>query len=360
MKPLAPLAVLASFVPGVSAVESPLPLAVPTLTALAPLPDPHGFAGMFAGMSGGALICAGGANFSDKPLAQGGKKVWTDRVFVLAAPGSPWRDGGLLPRVNGYGVSATWRDAVVLVGGGDAQANFSDACLMRWDGTRLAFEPLPPLPIASANGCGALVGDILYVAGGQETPTATLALHRAYALDLASPARVWREIPWPTGAPGRILAVAAAHDGWFYLFSGADLFPNAAGQTERRYLNEAWRYRPAAGWQRLADLPHAVAAAPSPAMNAGRSHLVIAGGVWPEFLATLPKNGPHPGFPKELLAYDVATNTWNVMPSPVFPPSAPPRVTAPLVEWQQQFVVPSGEVAPGIRTPSVLTYQFAP
>ncbi len=360
MKTLTPL-LLASLFTGMSAVE---PRPEVTVTALAALPDIHGFAGMFAGVAGEALLCAGGANFPSKPLAEGGTKVCHDRVFALAAPDGLWREAGRLPQPNGYGVSATWRDAVVLAGGGDDQSNFRHACLMRWDGTRLAFEPLPPLPVTTANGCGTVVGDILYVAGGQETPTATSTLNRCFTLDLsAAPAsRHWQEIPWPDGAPGRILAVAGAHDGWFYLFSGADLHPNAGGRAERQYLTDAWRYRAASGWQRLTDLPHAVAAAPSPAMPAGGAHFVIAGGVSPEFLTTIPANAPHPGFPRELLVYDIAADQWTSRAEQAIAPASnvPPRVTAPLAAWQNLFVVPSGEVAPGVRTPSVLAFRFAP
>lgn len=361
MKPLAPIAVLAGVASGLGAAEtSASVMAAPAFATFAPLPDAHGFAGMFAGVSGGALLCAGGANFPGQPLAQGGRKVWHDRVFALAAPAGAWREAGRLPRANGYGVSATWRDTVVLAGGGDARENFRDCHLLRWDGTRLVFLPLPPLPVATANVCGALVGDTFFVAGGQETPAATTTLARCFALDLAALKRAWREVTWPAGAPGRILAVAAARDGWFYLFSGADLSANASGGAERRYLTDAWRYRAETGWQRLADLPHAVAAAPSPAMGASHGRLVIAGGVWPEFLATLPKGAPHPGFARELLAYDVATDRWATVAAPAAPLPAPPRVTAPLTAWHGRFVVPSGEVAPGIRTPSVLTYRFAP
>lgn len=338
--------------------------AAPAPLALAPLPDPHGFAGMFAGVAGGALLCAGGANFPERPFTQGGAKVWHDRVFILSAPDGLWREAGRLPRVSGYGVSATWRDAVVLAGGGDARSNFSDAFLMRWDGTRLSFEGLPPLPVTTANSCGAVVGDTLYVAGGQESPAATGALSRCFALDLsaATATREWREIPWPATAPGRILAVAAAHNGWFYLFSGADLHPDASGRAERRYLTDAWRFQPAAGWQRLADLPHAVAAAPSPAMNGGDARLVVVGGVSPEFLATLPPNAPHPGFPRELLTYDIAANRWIFSPQAITPAAGtpPPRVTAPLVAWKNLFVVPSGELSPGLRTPTVLAFRFPP
>jgi N-acetylneuraminate epimerase len=355
MKTLAPLLLLTGLAPGMNAAE---PRPAPVVSSLASLPDAHGYAGMFAGVSGGALLCAGGANFPEKALAQGGKKIWSDRVFVLSTPTGPWREVGRLPRANGYGVSATWRDSVVIAGGGNAQENFRAVALMHWDGVGISFAALPDLPAPVANGCGTVVGDILYVAGGQDTPSATSTLSRCFALNLAAIDHAWREIPWPIGPAGRILSVAAAHDGWFYLISGADLSANAQGQPERRYLTDAWRYRPDAGWQRLSDLPHAVAAAPSPAMSDGGTRLVIAGGVSPEFLATLPKNAPHPGFPNELLTYDTATNTWTAFaPSREGPPS---RVTAPLAPWHDRWVIPSGEVAPGIRTPTVLSFRFAP
>jgi N-acetylneuraminic acid mutarotase len=358
MKLLAPLAMLLSAIPGMSASAALSPASPATVSSLAALPDAFGFAGMFAGVSGTNLLCAGGANFPEKPLAEGGRKIWHDRVFALATAGGAWREVGRLPRPNAYGVSATWRGSLVLAGGGDARINFHSACLLRWDGLRLVTEDLPPLPVSTANACGTVVGDILYVAGGQETPASTAALQRCFALDLAAPVRSWKEIPWPDSAPGRILAVAAALDGWFYIFSGADLLPTASGTAGRRYLTDAWRYRPASGWQRLAELPHAVVAAPSPAINAPGELLAIVGGVSPEYLASLPQNGPHPGFARQLLLYRPATNTWTV--AAVEMGAVPPRVTAPLTSWGNRFVIPSGEVAPGIRTPTVLTLSFTP
>ncbi len=74
---------------------------------------------MFAGVSGGALVAAGGANFPDRKPWEGGKKVWYDTVFVLEKPDGQWKVAGKLPRPLGYGVSATWRDRVVCVGGSD-------------------------------------------------------------------------------------------------------------------------------------------------------------------------------------------------------------------------------------------------
>lgn len=353
--------ILAGFLTSVSTTVAQQKVSV---TALPPLPDLHGFAGMFAGVSGGSLLCAGGANFPTKPLTEGGQKAWHDRVFALAERDGAWREVGHLPQPNAYGISATWRDSVVVVGGGNEKTNFREAYLIHWDGKLLSFTPLPPLPTAIANSCGALVGDTLYVAGGQETPNATNTLKRCFSIDLSleQASRQWHEIPWPSDAPGRILAVAGAHDGWFYMFSGANLYSDANGRAARQYLTDAWRYRPKNGWQHLSDLPHAVAAAPTPAMLVGNSSLAIAGGVSPEFLGTITANGPHPGFPRELVVYDIATDKWRPCPKETggAVDILPPRVTAPLIPWQNLFAVPSGEVAPGVRTPTVLAFRIVP
>lgn len=52
-------------------------------TLLPALPDPEGFAGMYAGTCGEIMICAGGTNFPEKPMLEGGAKTWTDRIFTL-------------------------------------------------------------------------------------------------------------------------------------------------------------------------------------------------------------------------------------------------------------------------------------
>ncbi|MBT5706631.1 MAG: galactose oxidase, partial [Verrucomicrobia bacterium] len=88
---------------------------------LTPLPDSHGFAGPFAGVSGGALIVAGGANFPDGPPIDGGAKVWHDNVFALSEASGEWRQVGELGRELGYGVSVTWKGQLIGIGGSDSQ-----------------------------------------------------------------------------------------------------------------------------------------------------------------------------------------------------------------------------------------------
>ena len=143
---------------------------------LAPLPDAHGVAGPFAGVSGDALIVAGGANFPEGPPWEDHPKRWHDTVYVLTAPDGAWKQAGKLPRPLAYGVSVTWNDAVVCAGGGDADRHYADAFVLRWTGEGLETQALPALPQPCAFGAGVLLEDTVYVAGGQESPQAEAAL----------------------------------------------------------------------------------------------------------------------------------------------------------------------------------------
>ncbi|MCX6952496.1 MAG: sodium:solute symporter, partial [Verrucomicrobia bacterium] len=152
------------------------------------IPDREGFAGSYAGVSRGALVVAGGANFPDKRPWEGGTKIWYDRVFVLEAGAAAWRDAGRLPAAGGYGVSVNVDDGVLLVGGGDAKRNFDEVWLARWDGKAVTFTAWPRLPKPLAMAAGALVGRVIYVAGGLDRPDATQAQNAFFALDLDQPA----------------------------------------------------------------------------------------------------------------------------------------------------------------------------
>jgi N-acetylneuraminic acid mutarotase len=119
-------------------------------TELPPLPDREGFAGAFAGVSGGgALIVAGGANFPDKKPWESGKKVWYDRVFVLDRPDGVWKRVGPLPRPLGYGMSVTYRGAVIFVGGSDIERHYSDAFRIEKQATTSSPRPFHPCPSRS-------------------------------------------------------------------------------------------------------------------------------------------------------------------------------------------------------------------
>lgn len=118
------------------------------------IPDAEGFAGAFAGVSGGALIVAGGANIAGDKWAEPLRKQWYDSVFVLEKPDGTWRGGFRLPRPLGYGVSVTTERGIVCIGGSDSQRHYADVFLLEWRGGSIVTTALPALPKPCANACG--------------------------------------------------------------------------------------------------------------------------------------------------------------------------------------------------------------
>ncbi len=328
------------------------PAQSPTLkwSQLPSISDPEGFAAMYAGVSGEALVVAGGANFPGKRPWEGGTKVWYDEVWALDRPDGHWKQAGRLPKALGYGVSVTWRDEVICAGGSNAEGHHTDVFALKLAGGRVTSRPLPSLPRPCANTCGVLVGDTLYVAGGIEKPDATKAMHTFWALDLGKEGAVWRELPpWP--GPERMLATAGSFDGAFYLFSGAALHAGADGKPERDWLKDAYRYTPAKGWEKLPDLPQVMVAACTPAPVTSEGLLMICGddgakvGFKPETA--------HPGFPHTVLQFEVKAGAWLKLADAPFS-----RATVPTTLWGGRWVVPNGEARPGYRTPEVWALEL--
>jgi N-acetylneuraminic acid mutarotase len=287
-----------------------------------------------------------------------------------------------LPRPLAYGVSIPEADGVVCIGGCDREACYRDVFLLKWNGAagRIETEPLPPLPRPLAMMAGARAGDVIYLAGGQETAKDPVATRNFWALDLSARGRPadfrWRELEaWP--GPARISAVAAAHESGgearFYLFSGRNVSPTAATGL----LTDAYEFSPRSGrWRRLADVappgevPRCVMAAPAAVVD-GRI-LIFGGDDGGRFLrqerleravraaADPEQREPlarqlaewcdgHAGFSRDILAYNVDTNTWTKAGE--LPGAG--RLTTAAVLWQGAIVIPTGEVRPGVRTPGV-------
>lgn len=317
------------------------------------LPDPEGFAGMFAGFVGKGrdlhIIAAGGANFPDKRPWEGGVKKWSDEIFYVQFY-RVWKKLGQLPRPLAYGASFSVDNAVWCFGGADAKQHHADGFSISLENEKPVFAALPPLPKPCANMAWAQVGRSLFIVGGIEAPDATQCLKTLWELNLDNRKAGWQQRP-PCPGPARMLATAAGGESdKLFVLGGTELSAGADGKPVRKYLRDAWCYDPKAGWRQLPDMPRAAVAAPCPAPCNGRQVFVLGGddGV---FLGFKPED-KHPGFSREILAFDTETNAWSSYG--LTPISS---VTAPVVNfphpqstWYFNVII-NGEIRPGCRTP---------
>lgn len=308
------------------------------------LPDAEGFAGSYAGVHGGALLVAGGANFPEKPMWEGGAKRWTDRVFVLPGPEEGWREPARLPKPMGYGASACLPHGVLLVGGSNAGGALNDVCLLSWKDGALSCTEWPSLPVALTGHAAAVLDGVVYVMGGSLETGEQDAEARMWKLDAARLCRGWQECE-PLPGRGRFLHQMAAAGDAVYVLGGIGVAPGGEGRMVRDMLRDAWSYTIDRGWRRLADLPYSVAAAPTPApVRDGRVYLF--GGDDASVKGFTPQN--HPGFHSQSLCYTIAADEWTACGSV---PAA--RAVLPCAFWNGLAVIVNGEQRPGKRSNQV-------
>lgn len=309
---------------------------------LADLPDAEGFAGSYAGVSGGALIVCGGANFPEKPLWEGGPKRWTDRVFVMEPGSAGWKDAAPLPQPLGYGATVSLPEGMMLIGGSNASGAVSDCYLLRYKEGNVTCETLPPLPVALTGHAAVVMNGKVYVQGGSLAPGEQDAESRMWIYD--PQACQWREGE-PMPARGRFLHQMATMANTLYVLGGIGLKPGEEGRQVRDMLVEAWSYNEATGWRRLAHLPHFCAAAPTPAPVIGGRIYLLGGD---DATVTGYKPVDHPGFHNQSLCYDPASDTWADGGS-----IAAARAVLPCAVWNGLAVIVNGEQRPGKRSNQV-------
>jgi N-acetylneuraminic acid mutarotase len=309
---------------------------------IADIPNSRGLAAPFAGVLNTGLVVAGGANFPKAYPWERGAKVWHDRIYRLREPDARWETIGRLPQPLGYGASFTVDGGVVIAGGSDSGRHYASCWLMTERGGRIVFEPLPNLPLPLANVGFAKLGNLLVVVGGQETPASTAANKRVFAMDSTAFGKGWFELP-PLPGPARILPGVGVVADSIFVCSGADLYPGPDGKAVRRYLRDCYRYTGFGGWKRLADLPKAAVAPPCPLPQFADGLAVFSGDDGSRAWIPQPV---HPGFDADINL--VTSKRIRALGSAPFA-----HVTTTAVAWQGSWVIPSGEIRPGVRTPAV-------
>ncbi len=330
---------------------------------LAPVPGGVGFAGAFVGVSGEALLFAGGANFPE-PVWDN-DKVWHDRVFVLEDPDGAWQEvGRLAVGRRAYGASVTFGGELICIGGDDSERVYADVFALSWGGSGLVSRALPSLPEPLVSAAATLIGSTVYVVGGQNGKDIGSATAAALRLDLADADASWERIADLPGGPRAFAFAATQHDGRgerVFAFGGRRA--DADGPFGLAFLSDLWAFDPGAGtWAQRADAPVPLMA--GAAVPMGQAHVVVlsyADGAVLRDVATqgvAMRDFDHPGFPRALYSYHAITDAWGSFGQ--LSDGADNQVTTTAVPWRGRVVLPSGEVRPRVRTPRVWAVEAVP
>ena len=347
--------------------------------------DPLGVSAPFSGQQGSYLLVAGGCNFPDKPVTEGGTKRYYDEIFLLdLSQPTQWKEIGKLPYPVAYGATVSIPDGIYCIGG-----NNSDSSLVRV--AKISYEPLtkelqttllPNLPEPMDNLSATYAEGKIYVAGGNNNGA---ACHSFLMLDLSHLDKGWESLPDFPGA-ARVQPVLAAQqsaDGIRIYLAGG--FQPGDKTTAPEIPTSLLSYNPSTrSWMAESTLPSfddgALRTLTGGCAVAWKENkLLFMGGVnYDCFLAAIDRPRQierakakrdqamlkrlegeakdymhHPiewyRFNTTLLCYDTFNKSWT--PLGEHEPLA--RAGAGAVMSHNQLIIVNGELKPGIRTPIV-------
>ncbi len=352
---------------------------------------PHpGVAGAFAGVSGDHLIIAGGANFPEAMPWKGGVKAFHDQIWVYRLNSDqscvPEFSTKGLPFPVAYGASVSLPGGVLCIGGNDRERAYSDVFLLRWDEQekQIRIDNYPALPVPLTYASAVLLNNTVYVAGGSASAEGTDTGNYFYSLDLSkkgTTAFEWNEeAPFP--GPGRIHAVAVAQSNGVrpcvYLFSGRNVrdgnrlqvfddglvfdpllrrweviktangasFPVMAGTAVPYGATQILFPGGAPGEQlrdelrRRTELRQAIQSGDTLAITSAKKRLIA---YYEE----------HPGFSDTIRLFNTITGSVTVAGVA----GTPIPVTTKALLRNKTVILTSGEIRPGVRTPSILLIE---
>ncbi|MFA1770203.1 sodium/solute symporter [Rufibacter glacialis] len=344
-----------------------------------------GLAGSTGGVHNNVLLVAGGANFPEGMPWEGGKKKYWQDIFVLSKGEKgdyTWLEKTFqLPEPVAYSASVTTEKGVVSIGGENEKGIQKRVQLLQWDpaAKKVKILALPDLPLPLTNAAAALLGNHVYVAGGETTGGSTNGLFR---LNLASTASGWETLPALPAKLSHAVAVAQSNGEYpaLYVIGGRTQSPSGVSQlhgTTFRFdpKRTAWKQLNGVSDGKGNQTPLSAAAG----LASGANYILVLGGdkgdvftkieqlnaaiaqtpdgiQKQQLLAEKQKlQTTHVGFSKDIYLYNTVTDSWTRNGELPYAP-----VTTFAVRWGSDFFIPSGEVKPGVRTVQVLKGSLTP
>lgn len=338
-----------------------------------------GLAGVINGVNNDVLIVAGGSNFPDKLPWEGGKKVYYDKIFVLEKNGNEYRWNkkvkDTLPEPIAYcGTTSTGKGIVYI--GGENQNGISNKCfLLNWNSQKncIIVRPLPDLPVALTNVAATNIGNVVYVAGGDETKNSSNSF---FSIDLNDQNPQWKILPSLPIALANATAIAQDGDDGKEIFVIGGRTKTPSGISELHNTVFAFNLQKDK-WEQRADIADGknttnLSAACGVALGGNEilitgfdngnvfhqietyiSQIALAKTDEEKEKLTKEKNNlsiHHKGFDKRILLYNTISNAWTKIGELPFPA----QVTTTAVMWGNGIVISNGEIKPGVRTSNVM------
>ena len=326
-----------------------------TVDILPGIPDAADEKGVSAPVCGGVddvLVVAGGANFPDKSLLEGGaKRVYAD---VWALSSGEWIHAGVLPDSTAYGATFAVDDTLILAGGNVCGVTTDKVYELTIQEGHAVIRALPRLPEPMEQ-CGwTRDGDRLYLVGGVGTTGIYACIIGEY---------VWTklaDLPEPL-----VQSVAFASGGNLYVWGGYN--PETLEVSDRGLVmslpvipSEAKE----SPWREAPSIPDGGTFVGATGATLPDGRLVVVGGVNRTIFARALHNTPEDRIPylskepaeyrfrQTVYAFDPATERWALLGSNPACALAGPGVA---VRPGGGLYVAGGELKPGVRSPKLFT-----
>jgi len=340
------------------------------VTDLKAIPDAayaKGVSAPFCGAIQDVLVVAGGANFPDKSLLDGGaKRVYAD-IWAKAPHGRKWVHAGVLPDSTAYGATFAVDSALVLAGGNVCGVTTDKVYELRLSYGKAVLRTLPQLPVPMEQ-CGwTRDGENLYLVGGVGTTG-------VYACKIGT--YVWSKIadlPEPLVQP-----VAYASGGKLYVWGGFN--PETLDVSDRGIVMDLTVISSGAEggveksvWTEAPAIPDGGTFVGATGATLPDGRLVVVGGVNRAIFARALHNTPEDRIPylskepaeyqfrQDVFAFDPAAGAWTCLGTVPACALAGPGVAvrpAASASGHDALYVAGGELKPGVRSPRIFSLSW--
>ncbi len=332
-----------------------------------------GVAGPVAGIHQKVFIVAGGSNFADGMPWNGGKKKYYNKGYVFKKDKNDVLElfkSFELPADLAYAASCAVSTGILVAGGENTAGLSKKVFIIQWNETEnnIGIIKLPDLPDAVTNAAITCVGNIVYLVGGEMENKVS---DKLICLDLNKCNLGWKELsPAPKPVSHTIfLAQSSTETDGIYLLGGRKKNNNGLSDL----YASVYVYIPVKdAWIEKSPLPYALSAGTGIIFS--KNNIFLFGGDKGETFhrtealiaaIALETDGEkkqllnqqkiqlqtnHPGFSNKVLCYNSTTGVCKIIGKiPYFTP-----VTTLACKWDNEVLIPCGEIKAGVRTPQIL------